>query len=134
MSPPRRSQPTGPNPGRFWFICAIVFNGLYLYTRTCPLFESKFPDPSLYIAPIATTVPSADIDIDVQDPNKSPAASPSISSPNIRQILPYVGVTKPALVGGASIECPRVVAGSVVAENPVATEVRMGVHTRPFVE
>ena len=47
------------------------------YMRTWPL--SYVPVPSLKGAPIATRVPSEDIDTD--RPNWSPAASPSISDP-----------------------------------------------------
>jgi hypothetical protein len=50
------------------------------YTRTWPRLSDVEPlVPSFHRAPIATRVPSEDIDIDL--PDSSPAASPSMSPP-----------------------------------------------------
>ena len=54
------------------------------YTRTCP---ALVPFPSFAGAPTATLVPSDDNDI--ERPNWSPAASPSISAPFWVHALPF---------------------------------------------
>ena len=61
----------------------------YVYTRTWPALS---PLPSFPGAPIATRVPSGDIDTEY--PDSSPAASPSMSAPSWVHVPPLSAYTR----------------------------------------
>ena len=79
-------------------------------------------------------VPSAEIL--TENPLSSAAASPSISAPNIRHILLYVGGMNPVFdAGGDTIALPRVVADNVVVVGAImAVGLLISVQTLPFSE
>ena len=74
--------------------------------------------PSLFVAPIATRVPSEDIDTEC--PKSSPAASPSMSAANLgpsptalRVHAHVAGVGAVAVVVGSADRHPRAVRGHI---------------------
>ena len=85
---------------------------LSAYTRTCP---ALLPVPSLYGAPIATRVPSEDID--TESPDQSAAASPSMSAPTWVHVPPLSAYTR---TWPASVPVPSLRSAPIATRVPSA--------------
>ena len=110
---PDRSSAASPSISLPIFVQLVFFVKLPLrfwYTLTCP---ALLPLPSLWTAPIATMDPS--LDKETEYPDRSPAASPSISSP--------ISVLLPLTFWWYTLTCPAFVWVPSLLTAPIATMV-----------